>query len=835
MESSDSSSAEDLQDINSIPPDQLEVTEVQTPDGSTVKCYYRGVDPRLTLDSKEWKKAKRLADNRASAARSRALSRLKVNDLEGRMGEVLAQNAELRVELARLRALLSGGGGTVGKGAAASAELSGISSDTTAAIVAAGGAGLSGSGAATPVSLAAAGRRVKGRTLSGSGHAELASVQAPLQHYLQPVRVSQRAAAVAAVAVATAAVASLSTDSSSSDNSASDSSGGASSACDASDHCYGHYNGSRQHQQQHVPAAHRRRAGTAGSNLGNRPSIQAARARPAVAQIVARGAAAGEGLGSLATFPIRQPSLLPLASEGGEDQDGSSTFVSATAPTLPTWQELLGDASLAPVAARQLQNHGSHQLWSKCTYGSDSSSGSSVADSESSPYCSSLSVCSAGSTDNAAAGSSSISHSSYSKCSSSTGSTINLAELEDLDLDCSSASGLPELHWSSSSSSQSTKQTIARSAASACGLLSSGLLRETSMSAPVPFAGHCKSMSSSSSQCTSLKRLRCLTEEAESSLLQDGRIAQEQQMGPQYLVDSPTPCEPEAGNLSLCSGMQRQLSAAVQAQLQQQEEVTALAPHAAQKRQRLQSPTPLVSFGSGFGRWTSIVSLLLCITLAVLSPLHTDLVLQTGSLAGSGIRVEAFSASGGVTEVAAGGGFIRGMSLLSVGIMQEAPAREEEEEHAFSQEEQEDEDCMSLSCQLSEELQECEERHHAYLSWQLSQEMPNAESVLLASPAALNATALSASLEAAAAPFALLEAARAAAVAGAGASTKLTAEFLICFLPAAALLVLSAVKLILAFRCSCEKWLQRHRLLLQGRSASLRRPLSSSQLSSWLN
>jgi hypothetical protein len=59
----------------------VEETTAVAPDGSVIKVTYRGVDASLTVGSKEWKKAKRLADNRASAARSRALQRLKVGDL----------------------------------------------------------------------------------------------------------------------------------------------------------------------------------------------------------------------------------------------------------------------------------------------------------------------------------------------------------------------------------------------------------------------------------------------------------------------------------------------------------------------------------------------------------------------------------------------------------------------------------------------------------------------------------------------------------------------------------------------------------------------------------
>lgn len=59
----------------------LEETTAVAPDGSVITVTFRGVDPALPTGSKEWKKAKRLADNRASAARSRALARLRVGDM----------------------------------------------------------------------------------------------------------------------------------------------------------------------------------------------------------------------------------------------------------------------------------------------------------------------------------------------------------------------------------------------------------------------------------------------------------------------------------------------------------------------------------------------------------------------------------------------------------------------------------------------------------------------------------------------------------------------------------------------------------------------------------
>jgi hypothetical protein len=60
----------------------IEETSCVGPDGKLIVVRYRGVDPSLTPGTKEYKKAKRLADNRASAARSRALARVKVGDFE---------------------------------------------------------------------------------------------------------------------------------------------------------------------------------------------------------------------------------------------------------------------------------------------------------------------------------------------------------------------------------------------------------------------------------------------------------------------------------------------------------------------------------------------------------------------------------------------------------------------------------------------------------------------------------------------------------------------------------------------------------------------------------
>lgn len=60
----------------------IEETTVTAPDGKIYRVRYRGVEPGLVYGTAEYKRAKRLADNRASAARSRALERLKKLDME---------------------------------------------------------------------------------------------------------------------------------------------------------------------------------------------------------------------------------------------------------------------------------------------------------------------------------------------------------------------------------------------------------------------------------------------------------------------------------------------------------------------------------------------------------------------------------------------------------------------------------------------------------------------------------------------------------------------------------------------------------------------------------
>ena len=62
----------------------LDTCELENPynPGEIILVSYRGVDPSTPLGTREYKKEKRLADNRASAARSRALERLKKDALQ---------------------------------------------------------------------------------------------------------------------------------------------------------------------------------------------------------------------------------------------------------------------------------------------------------------------------------------------------------------------------------------------------------------------------------------------------------------------------------------------------------------------------------------------------------------------------------------------------------------------------------------------------------------------------------------------------------------------------------------------------------------------------------
>ena len=62
---------------------------------------YRGIDRTLAVGSPAWKREKRLADNRASAARSRVLARARSSVALTRLEELEEDNASLRSELAR--------------------------------------------------------------------------------------------------------------------------------------------------------------------------------------------------------------------------------------------------------------------------------------------------------------------------------------------------------------------------------------------------------------------------------------------------------------------------------------------------------------------------------------------------------------------------------------------------------------------------------------------------------------------------------------------------------------------------------------------------------------
>ena len=82
---------------------------IAAPSGEAITIRYKGVDPALALGSKEWKKAKRLADNRASAAKSRALQKLAHDATERQVADLLAANDELRRENAALKAAAAAG------------------------------------------------------------------------------------------------------------------------------------------------------------------------------------------------------------------------------------------------------------------------------------------------------------------------------------------------------------------------------------------------------------------------------------------------------------------------------------------------------------------------------------------------------------------------------------------------------------------------------------------------------------------------------------------------------------------------------------------------------
>jgi hypothetical protein len=62
--------------------DCIETETITGPSGELITVTWRGVDPSVTPGSALWKKEKRLADNRASAARSRALQRLKLEKVD---------------------------------------------------------------------------------------------------------------------------------------------------------------------------------------------------------------------------------------------------------------------------------------------------------------------------------------------------------------------------------------------------------------------------------------------------------------------------------------------------------------------------------------------------------------------------------------------------------------------------------------------------------------------------------------------------------------------------------------------------------------------------------
>lgn len=83
-----------------------ETTEVVFDDGSRTLVHFRGVPAGLAMGSAAWKKEKRLSDNRASAARSRALARFQASHSERQIIALQSSIDELSGENAELRSLL---------------------------------------------------------------------------------------------------------------------------------------------------------------------------------------------------------------------------------------------------------------------------------------------------------------------------------------------------------------------------------------------------------------------------------------------------------------------------------------------------------------------------------------------------------------------------------------------------------------------------------------------------------------------------------------------------------------------------------------------------------
>lgn len=87
----------------------VEVAEFTAPDGRVLHVRYRGVPEGVTPGTAAYKRERRLADNRASAARSRALARLRSMEMETKLASLLAENARLQEENARLQSAVTTG------------------------------------------------------------------------------------------------------------------------------------------------------------------------------------------------------------------------------------------------------------------------------------------------------------------------------------------------------------------------------------------------------------------------------------------------------------------------------------------------------------------------------------------------------------------------------------------------------------------------------------------------------------------------------------------------------------------------------------------------------
>ena len=97
------------------------VETVTDEEGYSMPIHYRGIDQALVTGTKEYKKAARLADNRRSAAKSRALAKLHTDAVDRRLAQLVADNARQQREIETLKAALAASSGGNGVAAASAA------------------------------------------------------------------------------------------------------------------------------------------------------------------------------------------------------------------------------------------------------------------------------------------------------------------------------------------------------------------------------------------------------------------------------------------------------------------------------------------------------------------------------------------------------------------------------------------------------------------------------------------------------------------------------------------------------------------------------------------